>query len=66
MSGGWVGGWKIPGWRRLAVCDSGQQERGSFFALRPEFAALMQWFKSNEREQTANREHTGSWTSGEH
>ena len=49
------GGWRLPGWRRLAAWDLGQQEEGSFFALRPEFAALMQWLKDKEGEQTLLR-----------
>lgn len=38
-------------WRKLAACDSRQRERVSFFALRPEFAALMQQLKGKEGEK---------------
>lgn len=44
-----------PWWRRLSACDSRQQEKGSFFAVRHELAALMQWLKGKEGEQTLRR-----------
>ena len=50
-----TGGWRLPGWRRLPACDPGQQRKGCFFALRPEFAVLMHWVKGKEGEETLQR-----------
>lgn len=42
-------------WRRLAACDSRQQEKGSFFIPKPEFEALVQCLKGKEGENTLLR-----------
>lgn len=44
------GGWRAPAWRRFSAWVCGQQEKGTFFALRPEFVVLMHRLKGEEGE----------------